>query len=65
MKDKRTEIFGEENHAKGVDAKSDNFRDDHVYVPTRAEISEFFKKKGTEMMHDGADVRTQDGRTKL
>lgn len=41
IKDKRTEIFGEENHAKGVHAKSDNFRDDHVYVPARAKFSEF------------------------
>jgi hypothetical protein len=58
MKDKRTEIFGEENHANGVDAESDNFRDDHVYVPTRAEISELQKMKRNEARWYGcADVR--------
>lgn len=29
----RTEVFGEEDHAKGVDAERDNFRDDHVNMP--------------------------------
>ena len=29
----RTEIFGEEDHAQGVDAEGDNFRDDHVNMP--------------------------------
>ena len=29
----RTEIFGQEDHAKGVDAEGDNFRDDHVNMP--------------------------------
>jgi hypothetical protein len=29
----RTEVFGEEDHAEGVDAEGDNFRDDHVNMP--------------------------------
>jgi hypothetical protein len=44
MKNKRTEIFGEESHAKGVDAESDNFRNDHVYVPARRS-SEFARSE--------------------
>jgi predicted phage tail protein len=29
----RTKIFGEENHAKGVDTERDDLRDDHVNMP--------------------------------
>jgi len=29
----RTEVFGEEDHAEGVDAEGDNFGDDHVNMP--------------------------------
>ena len=35
----RTEIFGEEDHAKGVDAEGDNFRDDHVNMPAEHQKS--------------------------
>jgi hypothetical protein len=34
----RTKVFGEEDHAEGVDAERDNFRNDHVNVPEESEI---------------------------
>jgi hypothetical protein len=35
----RTEIFGEEDHAEGVDAEGNNLRNDHVDVPGGNESS--------------------------
>jgi len=35
----RTEIFGEEDYVKGVDAERDNFRDDHINMPAEHQKS--------------------------
>ena len=35
----RTEIFGEEDYAKGVDAERDNSQDDHVNMPAEHQKS--------------------------
>ena len=60
MEAKRTKILGEEEHAKTVDAKGNNLRDDHIYVPGRSESPHEGSERNRIDVPDGDLQRDHD-----